>query len=345
MPAQPYEFDNSGLPPIPPYVPGKPTSLDIDWADLRELDLSLLDSPDPEVVKRLVKTTAQAIREDGFLFVKNYGMTLEQVHRQFALGKYCFDNMTEEEKVRLEWDPSLGHYQGYKPRSGWGKARLSVDDIEGMNYYAPQFADHNLVPKCMHPFMEEIAHFVDYASTSINRRLLCLLSRVLELPDDYIYDHVQSKGDVIGEGYLRHALYHPQHGEGNGVRLYGHTDYGTTTMLWSVPVSALMVLSRDNKWRYVKYNPGALLINLGEVLEVLSAGHFKATLHRVVLPPDDQLEAERLSLILFQAVKSDLTLQPIEEAPLIQREGEVLAGTVFPAYKALMEAGLKVSLP
>ncbi|WVQ78698.1 hypothetical protein IAT38_000785 [Cryptococcus sp. DSM 104549] len=339
-----FVYDTSALPPIPPYVPNKPTSMDIDWADLTEIDLSKLSSDDPAVVNELVQTTARAIREDGFLFVTNYGMTLDQVHRQFALGKYCFDNITEEEKEKLLWDPNLGHYQGYKPRSGWGSARTTVDDIEHMNYYAPQFKDHDLVPKCMHPYMDEITSFVEFASNSINRRLMTLLSKVLELPDDYLYEHVQSKGDVLGEGYLRHALYHaqpPEDGVGNGVRLYGHTDYGTTTMLWSVPVSALMILSRDNVWRYVKYNPGALLINLGEVLEVISAGHFKATLHRVVEPPADQLREDRLSLILFQAVKGDLTLKPFEESPLIQRKGPVLDGTVFPAYKALVESGLK----
>lgn len=46
-----------------------------------------------------------------------------------------------------------------------------------------------------------------------------------------------------------------------------HTDYGTTTLLFSVPVTALQIWGADNKWRYVPYKPGALVINLGETLE------------------------------------------------------------------------------
>lgn len=46
-----------------------------------------------------------------------------------------------------------------------------------------------------------------------------------------------------------------------------HTDYGTTTLLFSVPVTALQIWGSDNKWRYIKYKPGALVINLGETLE------------------------------------------------------------------------------
>jgi hypothetical protein len=53
--------------------------MDLDWADLRAIELSLLNSPDPEVVARLVATKA-AIKEDGFLFLTDYGVSLEQVN-------------------------------------------------------------------------------------------------------------------------------------------------------------------------------------------------------------------------------------------------------------------------
>ncbi|KAK4686180.1 hypothetical protein P7C73_g3952, partial [Tremellales sp. Uapishka_1] len=351
-----YSYDSSKLPPIPTYVPTKPTSLDIKWADLTEIDLSKLHSSDPAVVDELVRTTARAIREDGFLYVTNYGMSLEQastIELSTAASAYIAvrstvnspsantASTTSPKKRRRDCSGIL-IWVIIKAISPVLRGEATVDDIEHMNYYAPQLKDLDLVPKCMHPYMDELRSFIQFASDSVNRRLMTLLSKILELPDEYLYENVQSKGDILGEGYLRHALYHaqpPEKGVGNGVRLYGHTDYGTTTMLWSVPVSALMVLSRDNDWRYVKYNPGALLVNLGEVLEVISAGHFKATLHRVVEPPADQLYDDRLSLILFQAVKGDLILKPIEDSPKIQRDGPVLNGTVFPAYKALVESG------
>jgi hypothetical protein len=57
--------------------------MDLDWADLRTIELSLLDSPDPEVVAGLVATTKAAIKEDGFLFLTNYGVSLEQVQHPY----------------------------------------------------------------------------------------------------------------------------------------------------------------------------------------------------------------------------------------------------------------------
>jgi isopenicillin N synthase-like dioxygenase len=50
------------------------------------------------------------------------------------------------------------------------------------------------------------------------------------------------------------------------LKAISHTDYGTTTLLFSVPITALQIWS-ESRWKYVKYNPGALVINLGETLE------------------------------------------------------------------------------
>ncbi len=58
--------------------------MDLEWADLRTIELSLLDSPDPAVVADLVATTKTAIKEDGFLFLTNYGVSLEQVRHLYT---------------------------------------------------------------------------------------------------------------------------------------------------------------------------------------------------------------------------------------------------------------------
>lgn len=67
--------------------------------------------------------------------------------------------------------------------------------------------------------------------------------------------------------------------------MHGHTDFGLTTLLFSVPVSCLQIWGKDEQWYYVPYNPGSLVINIGETLEIVSGGHFKATRHRVYRPP------------------------------------------------------------
>lgn len=183
--------------------------------------------------------------------------------------------------------------------------------------------------------MDEIKAFCNYLTKSVNRRLLTLFSRVLELPDDYLWENVQSHGSPTGEGYFRHALFRPlkkQTAEASkGLRMHGHIDFGLTTLLFSVPISCLQIWGRDEKqvapsfacldlvadtvaclrWYYVSYRPGALVINIGDTLEIVSGGHFKATRHRVFKPPVDQLSQQRLSLVLFNSSVGDLRMSPV----------------------------------
>ena len=335
-----------GKPEVPAWIPPKPTKLISEWADLREIDLSKLDSPDPSVVDELVQTTKKAIREDGFIYLINYGISLEALHRQFALAKYLHSNITENEKTSLKMDPRSGHFAGWKGRRGWTEDAGMFDGIEHFNFYREEYERPERVPECIRPFMDEIEAFSSYLTTSVNYRLMKLLSRVLELPDDFLWENIQSQGGPTGMGYLRHMMYIPLEPGSeaktrmDGERLGGHTDYGTTTMLFSVPVTALQTSpNRDGKWKYVKYNPGALVINIGDALEIVSGGQFKATLHKVTEPPADQQGVERLLLVLFNTPQN-IILKPIMESKLLQRDGFNLdTKGVFTDFKRLIDSG------
>lgn len=71
--------DLPGKPFVPEWIPPPVTQEKHDFAELSSIDLSLLDSDDPAVVDGLVSQVKRAIREDGFLFLENYGISLEQV--------------------------------------------------------------------------------------------------------------------------------------------------------------------------------------------------------------------------------------------------------------------------
>lgn len=204
-----------------------------------------------------------------------------------------------------------------------------MDGIEQFNWYKDDWEDvDERVPTCLHPFMDEIEAFANYLTKSVNRRLLTLFSRVLELPDDHLWEKVQSHGSPTGEGYFRHALFRPVKREteesSKGLRMHGHTDFGLTTLLFSVPISCLQIWGADEQWYYVPYRPGALVINIGDTLEIVSGGHFKATRHRVYKPPVDQRNSDRLSLVLFNSSVGDLRMTPahgMSNSPYPARHG------------------------
>lgn len=111
--------DLPGKPFVPEWIPPPVTQQKEDFAELTSIDLSLMDSDDPEVVDGLVQQVKSAIREDGFLFLENYGISLEQLHRQFALAQYLYQNISEEDRERLLFSPETGVWSGYKHPYGF----------------------------------------------------------------------------------------------------------------------------------------------------------------------------------------------------------------------------------
>lgn len=71
--------DLLGKPVVPEWIPPPSTKETHNFAQLKSIDLSLLDSDDPAVVNDLIQRVKVAIRDDGFLFLENYGISLEQV--------------------------------------------------------------------------------------------------------------------------------------------------------------------------------------------------------------------------------------------------------------------------
>jgi hypothetical protein len=78
-PFNPPSADLAGKPFVPTWVPPPITQEKENFAELSSIDLSLMDSEDPAVVDKLVQQVKVAIRDNGFLFLENYGVSLEQV--------------------------------------------------------------------------------------------------------------------------------------------------------------------------------------------------------------------------------------------------------------------------
>lgn len=78
--AAPYQPPSpEGKPFIQNWIPPAPTKIEQDWANLHTIELSRLDSDDPKIVEELVGLARIAIKEDGFLYLKDYGVSLDQV--------------------------------------------------------------------------------------------------------------------------------------------------------------------------------------------------------------------------------------------------------------------------
>ncbi|XP_059433486.1 protein SRG1-like [Corylus avellana] len=87
-----------------------------------------------------------------------------------------------------------------------------------------------------------------------------------------------------------------------------HTDRsGVTVLLQDGEVEGLQVLIED-KWVRVPIVPHALLVNLGDQMQIMSNGIFKSPMHRVVT----NTEKMRMSVAMFNEPQPDREIGPVE---------------------------------
>jgi isopenicillin N synthase-like dioxygenase len=110
--------------------------------------------------------------------------------------------------------------------------------------------------------------------------------------------------------------YPPSDGVGWGVGQ--HTDYGLLTILAQDDCGGLQVQmpacgGRDEQWISVPAEPNVFIVNLGDMLEKLTQGRYRSTLHRV----QNSSGRHRLSFPFFVDPSWTATVQalPLDGAP------------------------------
>jgi isopenicillin N synthase-like dioxygenase len=78
-----------------------------------------------------------------------------------------------------------------------------------------------------------------------------------------------------------------------------HTDYGIVTVLYGDRMRGLQVVGPDNAWHDVIPAPGALLVNLGDLLAQWTNDRWRSTVHQVLPPERSGSAAVRRRSIAF----------------------------------------------
>ncbi|WP_088318158.1 isopenicillin N synthase family oxygenase [Kineosporia sp. R_H_3] len=90
-----------------------------------------------------------------------------------------------------------------------------------------------------------------------------------------------------------------------------HRDTGFMSMILQDDVGGLEV-ERDGTWVDVPRVPGTYVVNLGEMVQLLTHGYFRAAVHRVLSPPPG---VDRLSVAYFHNPALHATLTPVDLPP------------------------------
>ncbi|KAK2597556.1 hypothetical protein N8I77_012335 [Diaporthe amygdali] len=321
------------------------TQHDLDWADLVTLDLAKFDEPGGK--EALARQLFEALQTIGFFYIINFDLAQEEVDRQFAIGKAVFDLPTEE-KLSYRADLENGGYNGYKPL-GLREIKPGIfDNTEIFNIpkFIPAFERRQ--PEVINAKRAEIEHFARHIHHNIVHKLLVLFAIVLELPNEnyFLSSH---RYDEKSDCHLRYMKYHHRSKQENealeNVWVKGHTDFGSLTLLFRQPVAALQVRAPEGGWKWVRPHPESITVNVADALEMLTNGFLKSSIHRVVVPPPDQRDADRLGVLYFVRPEDDLQLRPVQ-SPVLERLGydtvheDVVGITAGEWVKARVRAGV-----
>lgn len=139
--------------------------------------------------------------------------------------------------------------------------------------------------------------------------LSALAGELLALIEDHMPDearaHLSMPLREMVEGspriLLRILNYPPLTGaeEQGAIRAAAHEDINLITLLVAATEPGLQVCDTRGAWHDVPSDPGNVVINAGDMLQMATGGFFRSTSHRVVNPAGESAGRSRLSMPLF----------------------------------------------
>ncbi len=138
-------------------------------------------------------------------------------------------------------------------------------------------------------------------------RLLSAIARHLGLAPDW-FDPTVADGNSV----LRLLHYPPIPADAEGVRAGAHEDINLITLLLGAEEAGLELLDRDSgEWLAIRPPEGAMVVNVGDMLQRLTNHVLPSTTHRVVNPPPERRGRSRYSMPFFLHPAPDFLIETL----------------------------------
>lgn len=92
------------------------------------------------------------------------------------------------------------------------------------------------------------------------------------------------------------------------IRAAAHEDINLITLLPAATTTGLQVKDIRGNWHDVDCNPGNIVVNVGDMLQLCSQNFYRSTTHQVVNPEGEAAALPRLSMPLFLHPKDEVRL-------------------------------------
>ena len=275
------------------------------------VDISLLESEHLSDRLKVAQALDQACKDVGFLYLKGNQFRSELFSKLVEVSQKYFAQ---------DLETKMQHYIGQsKNHSGYvpvGEEQFSdkpsksksydLKEAYDINYdYQGEIDDCPLLGPTQWPDDLSFKHHVSVYYTHvkhISHQIFSAFALALHVDEDYFepfLDHAPSQLRLI------HYPYNPEAIDAEGIG--AHTDYECFTLLFPT-AEGLQVLNKQGAWIDVPLIENTLIMNIGDMMEILSNGKYLATKHRV-----KKVKEERYSFPLFCACNYDYIVKPLTQ--------------------------------
>ncbi|GLU14730.1 hypothetical protein SLE2022_312830 [Rubroshorea leprosula] len=239
-----------------------------------------------------------ACREWGFFQLVNHGVSsslLEKVKKEIQ----DFFNLPIEEKKKYWQYP--GEVEGFGQAFVVSEEqKLDWGDLFFMTTLPHHFRKPHLFPKLPLSFRDTLEIY----SLELKNLAITILKNMANALD-------MESGEMeefFEEGFqsMRMNYYPPCPEPDKVMGLTPHSDSVGLTILLQINEVEGLQIKKDGKWIPIKPLPNAFIINIGDVLEVITNGAYRSITHRATI----NSERERLSIATFYNPKYDGEIGP-----------------------------------
>ncbi len=237
-----------------------------------------------------------ALKEIGFAVISNHPVKSELISAVFNEWEAFFNT---EEKYKYPYNNEK--QDGYFPfRSENAKGYSHKNLVEFYNVYP-----WGQYPKTL-----------SSAALELHAELTKLASNLLGWLDQTLPETIRLENSLAGiiensPNQLLRILHYPAlKGDEHPaeIRSEAHEDCNLITLLPSPSTPGLQVKDKQDQWRDVHSNEGDIIINVGDMLKILTQGYYRSTTHRVINPAGSVSNEARMSTPFFVHPRNEVRL-------------------------------------
>jgi isopenicillin N synthase-like dioxygenase len=259
---------------------------------------------------------AQAMGESyaryGFAIVRDHGLNAELIARATVATKGFFA-LPDAVKRRYHVQGGAGQ-RGYIPfgvEAAKGAAKVDLKEFWHVGRELPEahryrpYMPHNLWPSEAPSFREDV-YALYKALDALGLELLESIAQFVGLPRTFFDTAVRDGNSVV-----RLLHYPPTPPRPEGVRAEAHEDINVITLLLGAEEAGLQLLTREGEWLDVNPPEGALVVNIGDMLQRLTNNVLPSTTHRVINPAPERAHLPRYSIPFFLHFAPDYLIETL----------------------------------